>query len=173
MIVTEDGSGLPNAASFCSVADADAYHAARGSAAWAALTTEQKEFALVKACDYMQQAYRMRWAGYRVTTTQALDWPRNSVPRADSYGGNMGSIGNYYANNIVPTEVRNANAEFAMRSVAGDLAADIDAPVASEQVGPISVTYFQGDTKTKRYPAIDRLLMPFLSGGGNIKLVRA
>ena len=36
-IVTEDGSGRADAETFISVADASAYHADRGNAAWAAL----------------------------------------------------------------------------------------------------------------------------------------
>ena len=36
---TETGTGSATAESFCSVADADTYHAARGTTLWATLTT--------------------------------------------------------------------------------------------------------------------------------------
>lgn len=177
-IIVEDGTGRADSEALCSVAFADAYHAGRGNTLWAPLLAAEKEAAIRRAVDYMQQTYRLRWAGYRVTDTQALDWPRYNVPRQDSgsYSGNIGSfgrLGSYYPANIVPIEVQRANAELAFKAASGELLGDVDPPVASEKVGPIEVSYFQGDNKTKRYPAIDRLLMPFLSGGGNMKLTRS
>lgn len=171
-IIVETGTGAADSEVLCSVAFCDTYHAARGVAAWAALTTPDKEAALRRGYAYMQQAYRMRWAGFRVNNTQALDWPRQQVPRTDVYSGNTGGVGNYYPYNTIPSEIQQAQAELALKAASGDLLGDVDPPVASESVGPISVTYFQGGTKTKAYPAIDRLLAPFLQGGGNIKLVR-
>lgn len=174
-IIVETGTGAIDSEVLCSVAFCDTYHAARGNAAWAALVLADKEAALRRGYAYMQQAYRMRWAGFRFTQTQALDWPRQQVSRADvysGYAGNLGRVGNYYPFDAIPNEIQQAQAELALKAVSGDLLADIDPPVASESVGPISVSYFQGDTKTKKYPAIDRLLAPFLQGGGNIKLVR-
>ena len=70
-LITEDGTGRADAESYCSVAAADAHHAARGAAAWAALTTEAKEQALRRATDYMGQIYGPLWAGHRSLPTQA------------------------------------------------------------------------------------------------------
>ena len=168
-IIVEVGTGAADSETLCSVAAADTYHSARGNTAWAALTTLDKEAALRRGYSYMQQAYRMRWAGFRTVQTQALDWPRQQVPRTDIFGGQRG---NYYSYAVIPNEVIQAQAELALKAVAGDLLADIDPPVASESVGPISVTYFSTGTKTKQYPSIDRLLAPFLQGVGNIKMVR-
>ena len=175
-IIVETGTAAADSEVLCSVAFADTYHAGLGNTLWATLLTAEKEAALRRAYAYMTQTYRMRWTGYRVKATQALDWPRQQVPRTDvysGYGGNMGTWGNYYPYDAIPLELQQANAECAFKAASGEMLADVDPPVASESVGPISVTYFQGDTKTKRYPAIDRLLMPFLSGGGNIRLTRA
>ena len=79
-LIVEDGTGLANAESLCSVADADTIHAARGNTAWAALTTPQKEQNLRKGTDYMTGKYTTLRAGYRRLATQALDWPREDVP---------------------------------------------------------------------------------------------
>src|SRR5690606_27756416 len=83
-LIVEDGTGLPNAEAYISVADADSYFAKRGNSAWAALTVDAKEVALRLGADYMAAVYGPRWCGERLTDTQALDWPRDEqgVPEA-------------------------------------------------------------------------------------------
>lgn len=154
-LVVEDGTGLADAEAYIAVADADAYHAARGNAAWAALATEAKEAALRLGADYMGAVYGLRWCGARLTTTQALDWPR------DAEG--------------VPAAVVRANAELALRASAGALLADQGPAVKSETVGPLSVTYMDGARQSMRYALVDALLQSasLLCGGyGRIPVVR-
>jgi hypothetical protein len=161
-IVIEDGTGLADAEAYISVADADTYFAARGNAAWAALTEPQKEQALRLGTDYMGQAYGQRWCGTRTTTTQALDWPRT------------GACG--IAADVVPVAVKRANAELAVRASAGVLLSDQGAQVKQEVVGPISVTYADGARQDTRYAAVDSALASaglLCRGGGQIPLVRA
>jgi hypothetical protein len=175
-LIVESGVGLSDSECFCSVAFADKYHADRGNDDWDAV--DNKEAAIRKGADYMQQTYRLRWAGYRKTDTQAMDWPRYDMPRIDSigFGGSFNRFGgyaSYYPSDSVPREVAQANAEFALRASSGELAEDLEANVKSEAVGPIEVVYQDNATQQKRYPAIDRLLAPYLSAGGSsIKLVR-
>lgn len=164
-LITEDGTGKADAEALCTVAYADTYLSARGMTAWDALSTTEKEQALRRATDYLGQTYRARWAGYRVSSTQALDWPRNEVSRMD-YPGCIDA-------DSVPKEVRQACSEMALRAAAGELLADTETQVLSESVGPISVTYRAGDSKHKGYPAVERLLAPLLTGRGNTSLVRA
>lgn len=179
-LIVEDGTGKADAESFISVADANTYHTARGNSAWAALASDTvREQMLRKAADYMEQVYRMRWKGQRVTATQALSWPRAWVSREDYY--RTGSVppvsidgSFYYASDEVPTEVARACAELALRAIDSDLAEDLGVPVTSETVGPISVTYAAGARQTKTYRAIDAMLSPFLEGaGGQLKVSRA
>lgn len=159
-IVIEDGTGKSNAEAYISVADADAYFAARGNAAWEALTTGQKEQNLRLGTDYMGQVYGPRWCGERATATQSLDWPRIGVCGVDS--------------NVVPVAVQRANAELAVRAAAGALLADQGAQVKSETVGPISVTYADGARQNVRYAAVDASLAALLcKGGAQIAVVRA
>jgi hypothetical protein len=155
-IVIEDGTGKPDAEAYISVADADAYFAARGNAAWGALNTAAKEAALRLGADYMAAVYGPRWCGERLTDTQALDWPR------DEQG--------------VPEAVKRANAELAVRASAGVLLADQGAQVKSETVGPISVTYADGARQETRYASVDASLRAagLLCGSANmIPVVRA
>lgn len=166
---TETGAGSATAESFCSVADADAYHAGRGATLWATITTTEKEQALRRATDYMGQTYRLRWSGYRKTDSQALDWPRYNAVKPDS---TVGRFMAYYSDSIVPTEVRNACAELALKAAGGELLADVGQAVTERTVGPITTKFAPGSVAVKRYPAVDRLLAPLLADGGNSSSVR-
>ena len=55
-LIVEDGTLPAGAISFASVADADAYHAARLTAAWTdELAKAQKEAALIRASDWLNR----------------------------------------------------------------------------------------------------------------------
>lgn len=151
----ETGTASATAEAYISVTDADAYFAARGITIWAPITTAEKEQAIRRGCDYLSQTYRGRWLGSRINGTQALDWPRTGVSRID-YAA-------LYAIDSVPSEVRNANAEAALRAAAGELIEDLAPQVKSESVGPLSTEYFQGGSRTKKYPVIEKLLSPLLA----------
>ena len=163
----EDGTGKSTSESYVSVADASTYHAARGNTAWASLSTDAiREQCLRKATDFMRQAYRSRWQGYKVNEDQALDWPRYGV-EVEGYAVDS---------DIVPTEVKNACAELALKASAAELNPDLTQGVLSEQVGPIAVTYDKSSPQRVRYPAIDALLSPYLKAGGggiNMGLIRS
>jgi len=156
----EDGSGKSNANSFISVADCDSYHALRGNTNWATLTNTEKEQAIVRATDFMQQVYS--WKGSRKTDTQALAWPRYYVERDNGY----------YPSDAIPNEVKNACAELAFKAAGGDLSPDIAQRVIREKIGPIEVEYDKNGVQFTTYRAINNLLAPFLTGlGGAFKKV--
>ncbi len=149
--------------SLCSVADADAYPAARGNAAWAPLTTEAKEQALRRATDYLG-GYADSWKGTRVSSTQTLDWPR------------AGAVVNCYEVDwqTVPVGVANACAALALKASTTDLAPDLGPQKQSVKVGPIETTYATGTRQATKYSAVDSMLAPYLAGGaGQVRLVRA
>ncbi|MDM0041876.1 hypothetical protein QTI05_22740 [Variovorax sp. J22R193] len=152
------------AEAYISVAAADAYFLARGNATWAALTTTQKEQNLRKGADFMGQVYGTRWQGYRVSSTQALDWPRSGVVAFD-FDVPYTSI---------PTAIANANAEFALRASTGELLADQGRATKREKVGPLEVEYMDYATMATTYPAINGMLLPYLNGSGGTfrKVVR-
>lgn len=176
-LIVETGSGLENAESYCSVADADSYHAKHGNAAWGTLATGDKEIALRRATAYMQQAYSQRWDGWRSTIGQALDWPRSEVRRRDApqgYGNVYGFVTSYYPSDAIPAEIVSACAMLALQSRTADLLPNIEPAVAAESVGPISVTYVNGGTSLTRYTAVEYLLAKFFSSGaGRISLTRS
>jgi hypothetical protein len=112
-IVVEDGTGLDSAQSYSSAADADAYHLARGNAAWASATLSAKEAALVRATDYIDRRWGLRMLGRRLSSAQALEWPRTHV--WDEFGTLRAGV---------PREVRMACAEYALRALSDSLAPD-------------------------------------------------
>lgn len=179
-LIVEDGTGKADAESYISVADATAYHAARGNSAWAGLASDTvREQMLRRATDFMVATYKQRWKGVPVSTVQALDWPRAYVEREYSYstlGTPPSSIdGNlWWPSDEVPTAVQRACAELALRAIDGDLAPDLGAPVVREKVGPIETEFAPGARQTTVFRAIEGMLAPFfIAGGGQIKVVRS
>lgn len=169
-LIVENGTGMADAESYISVADADTYHSKLGNATWAVLTTTVKEQLLRKATNYMIEAYRTAWAGYRKNDTQALDFPRINVPRLDT------GVYNYYDEDSVPKEVKDACCEFAFKANSSVLSADIDRLTKREKVGVLEVEYDNNKgSPVKRYVAMDNLLAPLLnplSGSPSTPLAR-
>ena len=104
-VIKEDGSIVANANSYADVADADAYQDDRGRAAWAAATTEVKEAALVRATEYIEGRFALRFVGEPLGDVQTLSWPRSSAvyPRT----------GNAFPNDEVPADIVTATILYA------------------------------------------------------------
>ena len=173
----ETGNASPSSESYASVAEADLYNSNRGNTAWAALTTAAKEQALRKGTDYLVQAYRLRWKGSRVSSTQALDWPRNFVEISDYEAATLNGsiiIGGYlyYPADQVPTEVKNACIEMALKASTQTLNEDLTQGVVREKIDVIKVQYDSLSPQYVRYRAIDQLLMPLLKSSGANHQVR-
>lgn len=163
-VVVEDGTGLANANSYASEADADTYTSERGIASWAALAPGDKSSALIRATDYLK-AYT--WKGVRAVSTQALDWPRRYV-----YDGE----GTLVASNVVPAALKKACIELAHRAAAGPLTVDPEYDASGRlptkiitKVGPIDkeLTYPQrgplsGLVGRRKFPEVDVLVTEFL-----------
>jgi len=175
-LIVEDGTGLAAAESYASASFADSYFAGRlPDAEWVDKDAEEKERALRRAADYMVQRYRMRWLGYRAQNAQRLDWPRGDVPKPDTPGG-YGGYPAYYAHNVVPELVMEAQCELAVRHIAGTvLSPDLGPPVLSKSVGPITITYADGARQTTEFRSVDMILSPLLepTGSSSMRLVRA
>lgn len=165
MLETEDGTGKASAESLITVADADTYFTGRGITNWATLSTAEKEQALRRATDYMEQVYGQKWKGARMTDTQALSWPRYDVC---ANGFDVGS-------DVVPVAVQRACAELALKAAAGALAPDVGRLAKREKVDVLEVEYESGAVPYVRYRAVDNLLAPYLDGvgGGSVKAYRA
>lgn len=164
-LITEDGTGLADAESYCSVEDADAYHDARGNGdAWETLTAVRRAELLRQATDYMA-IYTPQWQGSRAVSGQALDWPRQGVEAFDECVGA----------DLVPLAVVRACAVLALKASAGPLAPDLGPRVKRRKVGPIETEYADYSPESKRYVSVDRMLAPYLTqprGRYSARLVR-
>ena len=156
----EDGTGLSNANSYLAVADADSYFADRGNEDWAAQDTTAKEQALVRATFAINAWLRGKWRGAKFTATQSLAWPRSGVVDEDGYE---------LATDAVPQPVKDATAEVALIELTErflQTSVDRSNMVASQSVGPISVTYRGDAPSIKYYPHVMAILTGLASTGG-------
>lgn len=170
--IVEDGTAKTDAISLCSMEDANDYHAKRGNEAWAQIASGVRQSLLVQATDYLQQVYRMRWKGVRVSAEQALDFPRNFMEREDYEASTINGYqmlgGNYYyPSDNVPLEVINACAELAYKANSGELAPDLARATIREKVDVIEVEYDKSQPQYTKYRAIDNALAPYLATGSS------
>lgn len=168
-LVTEDGTGLPNADSYCSVVEAADYHTKRGNdAAWDAI--DDQDAALRVATDYLTQMYSGQWRGVRATPTQALDWPRLNVlwPENEAKG--------YRPSSPLPNELKWAVAELALR-VPDGLYVDEGRRVKQETIGPLTTVYEEGSSQQTSFVVVERWLRTLLDddsyGYGSSRVYRA
>jgi hypothetical protein len=170
-IIVEDGSAMSNSESYISVADADTYHTNMGNHTWSSIQTVDKEAYLRRATQFMVGRYRNAWKGARVKPTQALDWPRIGVVIDDIAGALgpqlRGSYGLYQLDyTTVPTEIKNACAELALRANIQALVKDQTQGIVSETVGPITIVYDKDSPQQTEYVQVENMVRPFLASAG-------
>lgn len=164
-LIVENGSGLADAESYLSVADADSYHTLYGSTGWNG-TSDEKEVALRVATQYLNASYGQRWVGSRINSTMSLDWPRKSVIDRDGYAVSF---------TAVPTPVKHATAYMALRSIQGDTlipdtAAASNVTSESVAVGPVSTskTFAGVKSAAKVYSIVESLLGDLITSAGSV-----
>lgn len=149
-LTVETGAALANANSFATVAEATTYLTDRGLVALANLpTTAAKEACLINASEFVNGAFG--WIGVRLTTTQALAWPRAR------------SATNFRVPTGVPTQLKAAVARVAEQIAAGtNMFAAVEAGdvIQSVQAGNVSVTF---GASAPMIAATGRASMPWLA----------
>jgi len=121
-LVVEDGTGLESANSYATVAEGDAYAEGRlNSDTWFAAPSARRAIALVTATRYIDQQFQ--FFGFKVSQTQALQWPRRQCPDPDSDQRSVGLIGGegpFVDETSVPKAVKDACCEAAVKMLEGD-----------------------------------------------------
>lgn len=141
--------GGASADSYGSLAEADAYFAARQTGNWDG-SDASKEMALRKAVTYLDNVYRGAWKGLRAAQTQALAWPRYDVIDEDGFVLPVDEI---------PEVLKRAQFEAADLIAEGvNLEATIERPIKREKVGPLEVEYMDGAAAQAQYQAIHNYL---------------
>lgn len=182
VLTVEDGTGLANANSYVDVATATAYFEARvptsASAAWTAaliagspVDDSVQKAALISATRFGDAYVRTRLGGYRgtrMTSNQALAWPRGYCPDPDpinlaldpAYVGSIDSP-QYLAADAVPRAVVEFTCELALTLLSSDLVAvRAGEGISSVSAGPAGVsvvfaTSFAAFAKTVAPYAVD------------------
>lgn len=170
-LVVEDGTGRADANGYISVDDASTYFADRNITAWDSVA--EPEAAIILATDFMLNMYRMRWKGFRATIAQALDWPRVYAEKPDANGMGYGTYPNYYLTTEIPSEVKLACAELALRASASSLAPDLspDDYIKIARVGPISVEYAEYRPLVSLFTSIEQKLAPLFVGSSGVAMI--
>jgi hypothetical protein len=165
-LTVEDGTGLAGADSYVTVAEADEYALEHYLDDWFQLTDDtQKEAALRKAALYLDSHYRASFLGRRYSETQSLEWPRYDATDRNGWVLDL----------TIPEDLKRAQIELAVRSLAGDLQADRSrgGAVKREKVDVIEVEYFDGAPGGTRYVQVDEYLSRLLkAGGGQVRIAR-
>jgi hypothetical protein len=145
--------------SYAAIADADAWHGARGSESWPAPPEEEgeddpnaqaKAAALVRATDYLNG---LSWHGARAQAGRVMAWPRIGATDRDGYE---------LPENAVPEAVKAACCLLAGIAYTGtDLQPVLErgGRVASESVGSLSTSYFDDAACRDVYSGLADLLI--------------
>lgn len=192
----EDGTGIAGSNAYISESFADTYHADRGQTAWEfsdiagaiAITTAQKESAIIRATDHIDRVFGNAFKGYKSADAQGLKWPRT---------GAFGPSGYPLLN--VPDQLERATAEYALRALLygvltpdpppkgprQDFSQGATLPVygegegeitfVREKVGPLEteVRYNKDSAGSlARHPAADLLLRDLLMSNRSTEIVR-
>lgn len=166
--VVEDGTVVPDANAYITAVFANTYFADRGIDAWGALSTDNKQQAIVQATSYIDARWFNVFRGTLVSETQPLSFPRRYLT----------------ADSVMPIPLLKATAEYALRASIAPLAPDITYDETNrlytkkvEEVGPIKEEYsFTGSdsqpSRWRAYPAADIFIASLLRLASN-SLVRA
>jgi len=153
MLVADPAS--PDFNAYCDLAEAEAYiDTLAFNEAWAGKTDKQKEGALINAATWMDG---LDWKGKPINARQPLAWPR-----AEAIVN-----GEELPHDEIPKRVKEANAEFAMRLLAEDRAADAEKGVA---LGSLRTS----DTERKLIPdSVKDLVKPYIKAATSVRIARA
>ena len=158
-LIIEDGTQVANSNSFVNDAAYVAYAALKGLTVGA--TASEREIDLLAGIDYLL-GQEGSLQGYRVSSTQAMFFPRTDVYL---YGWAINS-------DSIPENIKNAQMEAAAYSTSGALLNNTQMNnVMKEKVDVLEVEYFKGGSRSNvNLQRVDIYLQPLLKSTD--KLVR-
>jgi hypothetical protein len=155
--------GAVDANSYLTVAEADAYHAARlHNTAWTTADEATKESALQWATRVLD---RESWVGCRTNESQGLRWPRTEVYDQDDY---------WVPQDQIPKFLKDATAELAFLLLTSDRTADAGTEGLKDiKVGPIEIAIdLSTKVKTMSPEVWDMISFYCESGASSLTLER-
>lgn len=186
MAITLDPTvGGASANTYISRTDADTYFEGHSFAStWSAAAMGNKDIALAHATRILD---RIKWAGTKGSSTQALAFPRRWVPTLE-YDAAPDYVAEdfvdesvmYYDDETLPTPLVRATCELALellKSGTSDPFAKDANRVQSKTVGPLSTTWFDSQDAVRgisRFPHVIGLVQHMMrSGVDGIEVIRA
>ena len=159
-IIVEDGTGLNNADSMLSVADADTLLTNRNSPYWDAATTAQKEESLVASSDYLNQENRFSWKGTKLNYDQLQSWPRSGVTETH---------GHAVPSDEVPWRVEQAIVYIAERYLSGaDLNPDLPiSEIKRAKLDVLETEFFEPQSSFSVIQTVEGIVDPLLRSSNN------
>ena len=130
-MIVENGTGLIDSNSYCSIEYSDDYFTSHGVSKWESLEESEKEVLLVKATDFIDNVYD--WNGIKSTAEQALNFPRTDLFTKDGYEVEG-----------IPKQLKDAVCEavnLLMNETELFQSASENGAVTSEHIGNLSFTY--------------------------------
>jgi hypothetical protein len=126
--------GGANSNTYATLAEADDYNSARTfSTVWSETDLDVQEASLIEAARLLDAVFR--WTGSATDSIQARSWPRNGMFTRNNYP---------IPNNVIPQELKDAQAEYARQLVVGDLTVSLDQDsegLAAVKAGPIEIKF--------------------------------
>ena len=164
-LVVETGSlATSTANSYVDLDYADTYFEDRYNSTWANASDDDKERALLYAGVYLNS---LPWKGYKSKGTQGMMWPRIYLQDEDGY---------YVDDDIVPTRVKYAQCEAALRELtSGTLQPDLarGGKIKRQKVDVLETEWFDGASSKTEFTVIQELLKGYLRTKGSMLIRRS
>mgnify|MGYP001090393992 CR=1 FL=1 len=161
ILIVEDGSIVADANSYIDYDYAESYHSLRGNSAWAIGDPTEKQYAIIRATEAIDNLYSQKWPGTPTEYgTQELKWPRknvviNNVPIEDD---------------VILAAIKKAVAEAALRELAtpGSMTPDLDrgGDIKRVKADTVEVEYSDSASATTTFTLID-VLLDDITGGAS------
>lgn len=156
--IVEDGTGLTDSTSYVSLEESNDYNTDFGNTSWSALTDAEKQTALIKGTQFIDNQYI--FPGIKSTYDQALNWPRYEAYDCEGYELTE-----------IPVKLKHAVIEAALRSLDGELLPDTEEEgrTSKVKVDVIEVEYQENTFVNNPYRVIDNILLTNCIALGNRK----
>lgn len=146
-LIVEDGSGLPNANSYCDLDYALEYCTNKGYTSWLSLSEAEQKVFIIRGTEFVDNFYM--WKGRKGKGSQAL-----SFPRLDLYDDDR------YLINGIPDKLKRACLEAAfLNSTSGAdtlfTTKDENGAIKRQKVDSLEVEYFNNQQNETNMEAVD------------------
>ena len=167
-LVQDDAGSVAGANGYLSVEAFKAYHDDRDGD-YVGVTDDEIQSAIILATDYIDSRFDRSFIGFQNTLEQRTKWPRSSAIDRDFFDHS----------DTIPQVLKDATAEYALRSTSGDLAPDPETDDTNRTVtrkleridGVVTEETEYAETGStaifRSYPVADAMIKRVLKSTGN------